>query len=96
MHRLAELGAWGVTFHDDDVVPFQMSAAERELGLKRLRSALDETGMVVPMLRNRPMLGAALGAAAVALAAHALPYKLGLMLAALAGVVIGVLLEEFA
>ena len=54
------------------------------------------TGIVVPMLRNRPMLGAALGAAAVALAAHALPYKLGLMLAALAGVVIGVLLEEFA
>jgi 4-azaleucine resistance transporter AzlC len=52
------------------------------------------TGIVVPMLRNRPMLGAALGAAAVALAAHALPYKLGLMLAALAGVVIGVVLEE--
>src|SRR4051794_17869942 len=50
VHRLAELGAWGVTFHDDDVVPFQMSAAERELGLKRLRSALDETGMVVPMV----------------------------------------------
>lgn len=52
------------------------------------------TGIVIPMLRNRPMLGAALGAAAVALAAHGLPYKLGLMLAALAGVVIGVVLEE--
>ncbi len=52
------------------------------------------TGIVVPMLRHRPMLGAALAAAAVALAAHALPYKLGLMLAALAGVVVGVLLEE--
>ena len=52
------------------------------------------TGIVVPMLRNRPMLGAALGAAAVALAAHGLPYKLGLMLAALAGVTIGVVLEE--
>jgi xylose isomerase len=50
VHRLAELGAWGVTFHDDDVVPFQMSEAERENGLKRLRSALDETGMVVPMV----------------------------------------------
>src|SRR6478672_9575834 len=49
VHRLAELGAWGVTFHDD-VVPFQMSAADRELGLKRLRSALDETGLVVPMV----------------------------------------------
>jgi 4-azaleucine resistance transporter AzlC len=52
------------------------------------------TGIVVPMLRYRPMLAAALAAAAVALAAHALPYKLGLMLAALAGVVVGVLLEE--
>jgi 4-azaleucine resistance transporter AzlC len=52
------------------------------------------TGIVVPMLRNRPMLGAALGAAAVALAARGLPYKLGLMLAALAGVVIGLVLES--
>src|SRR5580765_2624128 len=50
VHRLAELGAWGVTFHDDDVVPFQMSEAEREDGLKRLRTALDETGIVVPMV----------------------------------------------
>jgi len=51
------------------------------------------TGIVVPLLGSRPMLAAALGAAAVALAAHALPYKLGLMLAAMAGVVIGVALE---
>ncbi len=54
------------------------------------------TGIVVPMLRSRPMLAAALGAAAVALAAHGLPFKLGLMLAALAGVVIGVVAEELA
>jgi 4-azaleucine resistance transporter AzlC len=54
------------------------------------------TGIVVPLLRNRPMVAAALGAAAVALAAHALPYKLGLMLAALAGGVIGLVLEELA
>jgi len=52
------------------------------------------TGIVVPMLRNLPMLGAALAAAAVALAARGLPYKLGLVLAALAGVVVGVVLEE--
>src|SRR3954447_10828922 len=50
VHRLAELGAGGVTFHDDDVVPFQMSEAEREHGLERLRAALDETGIVVPMV----------------------------------------------
>jgi 4-azaleucine resistance transporter AzlC len=52
------------------------------------------TGIVVPFLKSMPMLGAALAAAAVALAARGLPYKLGLLLAALAGVVIGVVLEE--
>jgi 4-azaleucine resistance transporter AzlC len=52
------------------------------------------TGIVVPMLRTRPMLGAALSAAAVALAGRGLPYQLGLLLAALAGVVTGVLLER--
>jgi len=52
------------------------------------------TGIVVPMLRNRPMLAAALAAAAVALAGRGLPYKLGLMLAALAGVAVGTVLES--
>jgi predicted branched-subunit amino acid permease len=52
------------------------------------------TGIVVPMLRSRPMLGAALGAGVMALAGRGLPYKLGLMLAAFTGVVIGVLLEK--
>jgi xylose isomerase len=50
VHRLAELGAWGVTFHDDDVVPFGSEPAERERHLKRFRAALDEAGMVVPMV----------------------------------------------
>jgi 4-azaleucine resistance transporter AzlC len=52
------------------------------------------TGIVVPLLKGLPMVGAALAAAAVALTARGLPYKLGLVLAALAGVVIGVVLEE--
>jgi 4-azaleucine resistance transporter AzlC len=43
-------------------------------------------GIVVPLLRTRPMLAAALAAAAVSVLLHSLPYKLGLMLAALAGV----------
>ena len=30
VHRLAELGAYGVTFHDDDLVPFGVDAAERD------------------------------------------------------------------
>jgi 4-azaleucine resistance transporter AzlC len=52
-------------------------------------------GIVVPLLRTRPMLLAASVAAAVALATHALPYKLGLMLAALAGVSVAVLAERW-
>src|SRR5687767_12598055 len=48
--RLAELGAYGVTFHDDDVMAFAASDADREVAVKRLRSALDETGLAVPMV----------------------------------------------
>lgn len=51
-------------------------------------------GIVVPMLRTRPQLAAAGAAAAVALATHALPYRLGLLLAALAGMLIGTCLER--
>src|SRR5258708_2048937 len=47
--RLAELGAYGVTFHDDDLIPFGSSDSEREAHIKRFRAALDETGMHVPM-----------------------------------------------
>lgn len=49
MHRLAELGAHGVTFHDDDLIPFGASHTEREAVVKRFRQALDATGMKVPM-----------------------------------------------
>ena len=49
VHRLAELGAYGVTFHDDDLIPFGSSAAERDGHIARFRAALDETGMKVPM-----------------------------------------------
>ncbi|WP_136611000.1 xylose isomerase [Sinomonas albida] len=50
VHKLAELGAYGITFHDNDVVPFGASADERELILKRFRAALEETGLKVPMV----------------------------------------------
>src|SRR5215207_6561874 len=50
VHRLAELGAYGVTFHDDDVVPFGSPSSDRERHLKRFRAALDEVGLVVPMV----------------------------------------------
>ncbi|MFI0722214.1 xylose isomerase [Streptomyces sp. NPDC021224] len=49
VNRLAELGAYGVTFHDDDLIPFGSSDAERDAIIKRFRAALDTTGLVVPM-----------------------------------------------
>ena len=49
VHRLAELGAYGVTFHDDDLIPFGSGPAERERHIQRFRGALDTTGLVVPM-----------------------------------------------
>ncbi len=59
VRRLADLGAYGVNFHDNDLVPHGSSAAERESIVKRFRRALDDTGMKVPMattnLFSRPV-----------------------------------------
>ncbi len=49
--------------------------------------------MVVPVLKNRPAIAAALSAGIVALLAYSLPYKLGLILAALVGIAAGTGLE---
>ncbi|MFC9087672.1 xylose isomerase [Nocardiopsis dassonvillei] len=49
VRRLADLGAHGITFHDDDLIPPGSSDTEREDILKRFRAALDETGLKVPM-----------------------------------------------
>ena len=49
VEHLAELGAYGVNFHDNDLVPHGSTAAERESILKRFRRALDDTGLRVPM-----------------------------------------------
>ncbi|WP_019928485.1 xylose isomerase [Nocardia sp. BMG111209] len=50
VHRLAELGAYGITFHDDDVFPLAATEAERGRRVERLRKALAETGLRVPMV----------------------------------------------
>jgi xylose isomerase len=50
VHRLAELGAWGVSFHDNDVFPFGSGAAERKRHLEPFRKALADTGLAVPMV----------------------------------------------
>ena len=50
VHKLAELGAWGVTFHDNDVFAFEATDAERDAALTSFRKALAETGLVTPMV----------------------------------------------
>ncbi|BCB81882.1 xylose isomerase [Phytohabitans flavus] len=50
VHKLSELGAYGMTFHDDDLVPFGADNASRDEIISRFRKALDETGLVVPMV----------------------------------------------
>src|SRR5262245_7341549 len=49
-HRLADLGAYGITFHDNDVFPFGADATTKEQALASLRKALEETGLIVPMV----------------------------------------------
>ncbi len=49
VHLLADIGAYGVNLHDDDLVPFGSSAADRHAIVKRFQKALDATGLRVPM-----------------------------------------------
>ena len=49
VHLLAEVGAWGVNFHDNDLVPIDATPAERDQIVREFKKALDETGLVVPM-----------------------------------------------
>ncbi|MBE3008438.1 xylose isomerase [Microbispora sp. NEAU-D428] len=46
VHRLAELGAYGVTFHDDDLLAVE---PDRAKAIENLKKALADTGMKVPM-----------------------------------------------
>jgi xylose isomerase len=50
VHRLGERGAWGVTLHDDDLIPFGSDDPARAEHIARFRKALDETGVIVPMI----------------------------------------------
>jgi xylose isomerase len=49
VRRLAELGAWGVSLHDEDLVPYGSTAAERDRIVARFAAALEETGLGVGM-----------------------------------------------
>ncbi len=49
VHLLAEVGAWGVNLHDNDLVPIDATPAERDRIVHDFKAALSETGLVVPM-----------------------------------------------
>src|SRR3569833_3001129 len=49
VHMVGELGAWGVNLHDNDLVPFGASAAERDRIVAEFKKALTDTGVCVPM-----------------------------------------------
>ena len=50
VEKLAELGAYGLTFHDDDLFAFGSTDAERQKQIDRLKGAMADTGIVVPMV----------------------------------------------
>lgn len=49
VHLLADVGAWGVNFHDNDLVPIDATAAQRDKIVRDFRAALSDTGLCVPM-----------------------------------------------
>ena len=48
--KLAEIGAYGVTFHDNDVFDFDADDAKREAQIKHFRDAVDAHGLKIPMV----------------------------------------------
>jgi len=50
VEELAKLGAWGITFHDDDLVPFGSDPATRDGIIDRFKKQLADHGMTVPMI----------------------------------------------
>jgi 4-azaleucine resistance transporter AzlC len=71
----------------------QMSEQLRSLGLD-FAVTVTFIALVVPALTDRGVTAAALAAGVLAVVAAALPYNLGLMIAALAGIVAGLIVEQ--
>jgi xylose isomerase len=49
VHRLADIGAWGVSLHDDDLIPWGTPAPQRDQIVARFKDALEQTGLGVGM-----------------------------------------------
>ena len=48
--KLAELGAWGITFHDNDVFPFDATPEVRRDRIAQLRDVADKSGLTIEMV----------------------------------------------
>lgn len=48
--KLAELGAWGITFHDNDVFPFDADEATRARLVAQLKDVADSAGLTIEMV----------------------------------------------
>ena len=49
VHMLADIGAWGVNLHDNDLVPIDATPSERDQIVSRFKKALEETGLAFVM-----------------------------------------------
>lgn len=49
VRKLGELGAYGINFHDEDLIPRDASPSERDRIIRETKAALEETGLRVPM-----------------------------------------------
>ena len=88
----AGLSLW-ITWQISTALGILLGAAIPESWSLDFALPLTFIAMLVPVLRNRPMIAAALSAGAVALVAFSLPYQLGLILAAVVGILVGTLLD---
>ena len=52
---LGEVGAWGVNLHDNDLVPIDATAAERDRIVREFKAAMQQHGMVVPDGHRQPV-----------------------------------------
>jgi xylose isomerase len=50
LDKLKEVGAYGLTFHDDDLFAFGSTDAERQKQIDRLKQGLADTGLIIPMV----------------------------------------------
>ena len=52
---LGEVGAWGVNLHDNDLVPIDATAAERDRIVREFKAAMQQHGVVVPDGDRQPV-----------------------------------------